>query len=166
MVTAAAYKFAISTMVPPVAYLTLIDRYVLMLWMIMLLCAVKDAVLGIRAEPDHPLTPPVLILGAKADYGATLVLCSLLLALHLFYACKLQRMCATRGDDLFYWRQPLRLAKRVVDDVSRLGREAVGSAAGGARAEPSVGKRIKRGGSGCAPAGLASSGASNPQLNA
>lgn len=84
VITAAAYKFATSSMCPPVAYLTLLDAYILSVSGVLLLCAVQNAVLGLRSREDD-----TLLLSAAADYGSTLGLLAVWLLLQLYYGCKL-----------------------------------------------------------------------------
>ena len=83
MITAAAYKFAIATMLPPVAYLTLIDKFVMALSLVLLLCAVQNAVFGIkegRGDGDSPL-----IFSQEADLASSAVLLGVWVLLHLLY---------------------------------------------------------------------------------
>jgi hypothetical protein len=90
VITAAAYKFAVASMIPAVSYLTLIDKYVLSLSGVLLLCAVQNAVLGIRVRDGsgNPNTP--LVFSDAADYGTTLGLLGIWLLVHAIYWCRLQ----------------------------------------------------------------------------
>ena len=82
MITAAAYKFAIAFMVPPIAYLTLIDRFVMALSLVLLLCAVQNAVLGIRQNDG---LPTVLVFSSGVDAGSSIALLVMWVLLHLYY---------------------------------------------------------------------------------
>ena len=100
-ITAAAYKFAIAFMVPPVAYLTLIDRFVMALSLVLLLCAVQNAVLGIRQNDGVPI---VLVFSSAVDTGSSIALLVMWVLLHLYYwlqvlkAMRLRRLHS--GDDV------------------------------------------------------------------
>ena len=66
------------------ADLTLLDAYILSVSGVLLLCAVQNAVLGLRSREDD-----TLLLSAAADYGSTLGLLAVWLLLQLYYGCKL-----------------------------------------------------------------------------
>ena len=83
IITAAAYKFAIASMVPPVAYLTLIDKFVMALSLILLLCTVQNAVLGIKEGRGNGNS--ALIFSRGADVASSAALFGLWVLLHLYY---------------------------------------------------------------------------------
>ena len=92
-ITAAAYKFAIAFMVPPVAYLTLIDHFVMALSLVLLLCVVQNAVLGMRQNNGNST---VLVFSPGVDTGSSIALLVIWVLLHLYYWCQVLKAIRLR----------------------------------------------------------------------
>lgn len=73
VLTAAAYKFSIASMVPTVSYLTLIDHYVLEQAGIIALVTIQNCVVGFEVGPIGELFPHFSI-SAEADFATLMII--------------------------------------------------------------------------------------------
>jgi hypothetical protein len=84
LLTAAAYKFAISTMIPAISYLTMLDRYVLVCTGVIFAIVLESAVLYKAAESDPKAA-------RNADLGTATVLFGLFMIFHVWFAYRAGR---------------------------------------------------------------------------
>ena len=92
MITAAAYKFAVAAMLPPVAYLTLIDKYVFSLSGLLLLCCLRDGILGLLRDDG------ALRFSSQADHGTTLGLFVVYVLYHAYFGVTLRAALKLRRE--------------------------------------------------------------------
>ena len=93
MLTAAAYKFSISFMIPAVAYLTLLDRYLLSCASLLVLCALQNSVLGIQDDDGQ------LVFSRWADRATSLVLLLLWALDNAWFAHRARRLMQSHRRD-------------------------------------------------------------------
>lgn len=93
LLTAAAYKFSISFMIPAVAYLTRLDRYMLSCALLLVLCALHNAVLGIQDDEDE------LIFSRWADRASSLCLLLLWALNNAWFTYRAKRLMQSHRRD-------------------------------------------------------------------
>eukprot|EP00966_Prymnesium_polylepis_P248373 5742394-Prymnesium_polylepis.1 len=86
VLTAAAYKFAVSSMVPTISYLTLLDKYVLFSWVVIMLNAFEG---GFVRELDNP---------TRCDRIFMWTILSCWLAMHILFAWRV--VCFYRVNEM------------------------------------------------------------------
>ena len=80
VLTAAAYKFAVSSLVPTISYLTLLDYYVLFSWLVIMLNGFEGGFVGLISNEDQ---------GRQWDQIFMYMIGGLWIALHLGFAWKI-----------------------------------------------------------------------------
>ena len=86
MLTAAAYKFAVTTMVPPVAYLTVMDKYIAFCWLTIMLSAFAGVLV------DYMPTDSSSALSA-IDKGCFFGTAAVFLLGHVYFAWLVKHEC-------------------------------------------------------------------------
>ena len=99
LLTAAAYKLAITAMVPAVSYLTLLDRYIGEQCLYLMVVTIVTSLFGMRSGPI-PIVHDVELLGHEAD------LYSLYLLLGMWFVLQLKTYCV--------WRTTMREKKQAL----------------------------------------------------
>lgn len=92
VLVAVAYKFALTTMLPPLSYLTLLDKYVLACSGIIALIVAQNAVLGLTLIRNHIEVPAF-------EAGCVGLVMALLVALHVWFVCRVRQVRAF-GDNV------------------------------------------------------------------
>jgi len=93
VITAAAYKFTIASMLPPVAYMTLIDKYVVSCSFVLILCAIQNGIMSLPV-PDHIINvseagPAPLYYSKTSDLISAAGILFIWSVLHIYYAASM-----------------------------------------------------------------------------
>lgn len=85
LITAAAYKFAIGSFMPPIAYMTIIDKYVMTASILLLLCALQNCVVGVVQSDGKGHGEMSLLFHPDVDLYTNIALMGLWLVIHIYY---------------------------------------------------------------------------------